>query len=202
MSTYTFSNGQTLVSSALAQGDLNAIVQTLTLGVLGINPATDALAYSKVRIGWIAQPAWAITDDVCSITATEQDADYNRILDRRYAWNDSASVRQNDTYTRVWQVKWVFYGPNGFDHARLLKSSMRLDFTHDTLLASNLTLTGNIPATMRAPELFEGQWWDRSDVKLSFYELVTESLVVNSIASVEIKVYNKTGLVDDLTVSS
>jgi hypothetical protein len=194
----TFTNGQTLVSSALSEDDLNKILQALTLNVLGIDPASDTLAYSKVRVGWIAQPAFARTDNVVSITVTEEDGDYNKIRDRKYSANDASSVQQTDTFTRIWEARWQFYGPNGFDHARLLKSALTLSFTHDTLLASRLALVTRFPATTRAPELFEGQWWQRSDLKLSLYELVTETLVVNNITSAEVLVFNAHGQVADV----
>jgi hypothetical protein len=62
----TFPNGQTLVSSALSQNDLNKILQALTLQIFAIDPTTDPLAYSKVRVAWQGQPGWALSDDVCS----------------------------------------------------------------------------------------------------------------------------------------
>jgi hypothetical protein len=108
-------------------------------------------------------------------------------------------VQLIDTWTRIWQATFSLYGPNGFDRARLLKSAMTLDFTHDTLLASNLIVVPEFTATTRAPELFEGQWWDRSDVRLKLYELVTETLVVPSMASVETKFYTEHGLLADIT---
>lgn len=196
--TSTFRNGLTLVSSALTQDEMNKLLQTLTLNVLGIDPDADPLAYSKVRIAWKTQPGFERGVDIVSIRATEKDGDYNRIRDRKYADTELGSVRQTDTYTRIWEVAWGFYGPNGFDRARLLKSAMALDFTHDLLLASKVALVTKYPATTRAPELFEGEWWERCDLKLTFYELITEQLVVNSITSAEVLVYNERGLVADI----
>lgn len=168
--------------------------------MLGINPSSDPLAYSKVRLEWPTggQPAFAITDDVAFLRTTEEDDQYNRIRDRQVTPHDSASLTTTDTYTRVWRVDWTCYGPTSFDNARLLKSGMLLDFSHGALAASNLYLVTDIPATTRAPELFQGQWWDRSDVHLRLNELVTETTTVASIATAEVRLYTVSGLVADL----
>ncbi len=153
-STYTFPDGSVLTSSAFAPGDVSQALQALVVGILGLNPANDPLAYSKVRVGWNAQPGFALTDDICSIRATEADDEYNRIRDRQVAPNNSTGVYLTDTFTRVWQAHLTLYGPNSFDHARLIKSALLLDWTHDTLAASNLYLVTYLPATRRVPELF------------------------------------------------
>ena len=197
----TFSNGQVLTSSALTQDDLNKLLQTLALSILGIDPATDPKAYSKVRVAWKGVPAWRITDDICSIKTTEKESEYNLIRDRKIAADTSAAVTVIDTYQRDWQAVFVLYGPTSFDHARLIKSALLSDGMHDTLAASTLYLIPELTATKRAPEFFQGQWWDRSDTTATFSEGVTESLVVDSIASAELLLYSERGLAADLTIS-
>ena len=93
MPSTTFPDGSTLVSSALAPAALNALLQTLTCQMLGIDPASDALAYSKVRLDWPTggQPAFAITDDVAFLRTTEEDDQYNRIRDKQISPNNSTS---------------------------------------------------------------------------------------------------------------
>jgi hypothetical protein len=201
MPSSTFPDGSVLTSSALAPGDLNQIVQSLVIQILGINPATDAKAYSKVRIGWIAQPAFGITDDVCTILCTESDDEYDRIRDRQVQPNTSGSVYLADTFTRVWQARLTLYGPNSFDHARLIKSALTLDWTHDALAASNLYLVTGLPATQRVPELFEGQWWERSDMEFKLNEQISESLTCAAIASSEVVLYSERGEQADLVIS-
>jgi hypothetical protein len=199
MSTYVFTNGQELVSTALTDDDVTKILQSLTLNVLGIDPATDPKAYYSVRVGWKAQPSFLITEDVVSIRVSEKDDPNNKQRDRKYLPQEAGStIQQVDTFMRFWDCLWSFYGPNGFDHARLLKSALRLRFTHDTLIASQLTFVPRFTATLRAPELFEGAWWERSDVKLTLTELVTETLVINTIASVEVLLFTERGQVADI----
>jgi hypothetical protein len=198
MTTSTFTNGESLVSTALTDDDVTKILQSLTLNILGIDPASDVDAYKKVRVGWKAQPAPKRTDDTVSIRVSESDSPNNKQRDRKFLPNDVGSIQQVDTFMRFWECLWSFYGPNGFDHARLLKSALRLTFTRYTLLASQLSFVPRFGATLRAPELFEGAWWERSDVKLVLTELVTETLVINTIASIEVLLFNERGQVADI----
>jgi hypothetical protein len=197
--TKTFANGQTLTSSAMAPDDLNKILQTLALAVLDIDPTQDAQAYSKVRVAWTTQPGFTFSDDVVSIQTKERDDAYSKIRDRKYTPNDGVSAVQTDTYSRTWEATFVCYGPNGFANASLIKSAMNLDFVHDTLKASALALVTDFGAVVRAPELRDGQWWQRSDWRVRIYERVTESLTVPTVASVEVKLYSDLhGLVADI----
>jgi hypothetical protein len=175
-------------------------IQALVLNILGISVLTDADAYSKVRVGWISQPAWKRDQDICSIRTGETDDPINRIRDRKVLTNDSTTILLRDTYIRVWTAMLTFYGPNGFDNARLVKSAMNHTWTQEQLGAVGLSWIPEARATTRAPELFEGQWWDRSDLSLSFNELVTETLTVaSSIASAEALLYSQHGLEADIT---
>jgi hypothetical protein len=198
--TTTFANGLVFTSSALATTDLDQIIQTLTLNIFGINPSTDPLAYSKVRVAWQAQPGFTFTDDICSIQTTEDDDAYS-IRDRALVVASSATVSQIDTFVRTWGVRWVLYGPSGFDRARLIKSALTLDWTHDELLASNLSVVTRWKRTIRAPEQRDGNWWPRADLSLQMYELVTESIVLPTIASVETKLFIERGQVADITAT-
>lgn len=206
-SSYTFPGvglGQTLVSTALSPQAISTALQSLTVTMLGIDPTTDTAAYSKVRIDFPTKgdPAWGIGDDVCLIKAIEEDSAYNRVRDRVLAPNDETTVLATDTYVRVWRVTWTFYGPNSFDHARLLKSALfSFDFAHDALLASNLVCVTDFPAPMRAPELFQGQWWERTDFSLRLNEAVTETVTIPTIASAEVQLWTAKGEVADLTIT-
>jgi hypothetical protein len=199
-----YPNGQTATSTALSPQALNTLLQTLTCQMLGINPATDTLAYAKVRLEWptAGQPAWGVTDDVCFLKCVEEDDPYNRIRDRQFG-PQNGLYSATDSYTRVWRVSWCLYGPTSFDNARLIKSSLfAADFAHDTLAGSNLYLVTDLPATRRAPEKFQNQWWDRSDVDVRINEFITETLTVNSVASAQVLVYDATGEVENLSAQN
>jgi hypothetical protein len=259
MTTTTFPNNQTLVSSALTPEQITAIFQQLTCSTLGIwndNPVgfvsavlnniiavsdstgmaigfevtssnipsdttitaisgnnvtlsnsvtatgtfiglfSNPAANTAVRTAWQkgGAPAWTIDQDVVSIQAIEEDNDYNKVRDMAAAPNNSTTLVIEYEYTRAWRITWVFRGPNAFDHARILKSALLLDWTSDTLSASNLYVQPNERSTTRIPELFEGQWWERSDVSVLFYEQVNESTIVNSVVSVPVVVEDSNGV--------
>jgi hypothetical protein len=171
--------------------------------MLGIDVSTDPLAYSKVRVDWqtLGQPGWLVSDNVCFIQVTEQDDEYNRIRDREYSVASSTTFTKTFIYTRVWRVAFTLYGPTGFDSARLIKSGlMGTDAIAYTLAASALYLIPDMPATVRAPEKFQGQWWERCDFAVRMNEQVTETQTIPAIASVEILAYTEIGELADFTV--
>lgn len=200
-SSYTFPNGQTLSSSALAPADISQTIQALVVQIFGINPATDPLAYSKVRIGWILQPAFSITDDVCSIFVTERSDPYSKIRDLSISPGATGFVTQTFSYTRVWDVIFTLYGPNSFDHARLIKSALLIDWTHDTLAASNLYLLTELAETRRIPEFFQSQPFERCDLTIALNEAVTETVSIDTLLSAEVIVDSSRGVEADVTIT-
>src|SRR6185312_16401462 len=102
MSTTNFPNGQSLASTALTPKALLTILQQLTVGILGINPATDPQAYSKVRIDWPpqGQPGWGIDEDRCFLSAVEADESYSKYRDVAWKQNNQTSLQQTITYQR------------------------------------------------------------------------------------------------------
>ena len=200
----TYPDGQVLLSSALTPLALNLILQTLTCQALGIDPTIDPLAYSKVRLDWPTegQPAFEITDDVCFLRVTEEDDQYNRIRDRKFGVTLAGVYSQTDTFVRVWRVSWSFYGPTAFDNARLLKSALfSADFVHDALANSNLYMTTDVAASVRSPEKFQSQWWDKTELFVRMNELVIETLSLSTITSAEVIAYNAAGEIADVEVT-
>ena len=203
MTQTTYPNGQVLTSSALTIPQIQAIFQAVTCTMLGIDASTPQSNYG-VRTAWQTQgaPAWTITDDIVFIECTEDDGEYNKIRDSLLTTNDNVSVTKNFEYTRIWRVMFVARGPNSFDNVRLIKSSLLLDFINDTLAASNLYLVTALGNGIRVPELVEGQWWERVDLAIQFYEQVNESIVIPSVASVEISTSDKNGVQSDIVVTA
>lgn len=187
---------------------INGNVLTLSTSALASSTnaqlyATDSAANTACRISWNTQgaPAWSVGQNVISVTIVEEDDEYNRIRNRWDTINDDVSVTQNDQYTRCWQVSFIGRGPNAFDSIRLIKSALLQDFTHDILAASQVYLVPDLPAPVRTPELFEGQWWQVTTLKCSFYEQVNETITVQTVTSTEVIVENKDGVVANFTVT-
>lgn len=202
MSSQTFPNGTTLNSSALSPQEIELIFQNVTAQILGFNLSTSAAAaYAVVRVGWQSegQPAWKRNEDVCILTAYPLNEEYSLVRDEQFVQNNSVSLSQNMCYTQVWRIHWTVYGPNSFDRGRLIASAMSLDWVHDYLQnpppPANTTIY-MLPEGARpqyAPELFQGQWWSRTDLDLKFNELVLEDILVSSALTSTVNITTNTG---------
>jgi hypothetical protein len=205
---YVIPNVGTMSSTALTDAQAAVIIQNLVLLFLGITPSspTDEAAYGAVRIEWPVDgdPAWLISEDVAFVRVTEAAEPYNAAHEVQQP-NESTEGEypEQTVYTRGWNVDMIFYGPNSFDHARQVKTCLYQDFSHDILSASNLyTITSSgIGTARRSPELFQNQWWPRTDFSFRMYEQVTESLTKPAVESVEIIISTADGIQSDIVVS-
>jgi hypothetical protein len=181
-----YPNGQVLVSSALTIAQINTLLQSLTCGMIGINPPD----YSQVRIDWptTGQPFGVLpSQDVCFLSCLLQDVDYNKIRNRTYS--GTGPVTETWTYTRGWRIAWTLYGPNSTDRARQIWSATFMDYFNDQLNLSNLFPVPDPAEPVRAPELLNAEWWERCDFAITMYENVTETIEDGAVESVEVKVY-------------
>jgi hypothetical protein len=58
-----------------------------------------------------------------------------------------------------------------------------------------------VPATstpIRAPELFEGRWWEQIDYNADFFEQVTETFTISTVNKLEIIGFDKSGQIFDV----
>lgn len=174
------------------------------------NPATitgsatvgiyDPISNTKVRQVWQTQgaPAFTITDDVVFVRCVETENDYNTIRDETVTGNVDGTGTRTRVYSRLWNVFFRARGPNSFDQIRLIKSMLLEDFPHDTLAAIKLFMVPVTSTPIRAPELFEGQWWEQVDYNADFFEEVTETFTISTIDSVEVIGFDHTGQIFDV----
>jgi hypothetical protein len=153
----------------------------------------DPVANTRVRLSWQTEgaPAFTIDDDVLFIRCAEEESDYN-VRDETWSTGDSQAI-QTRVYSRLWNVFFRARGPNSFDTIRLIKSMLLQDFPHDTLAALNLYMVTATSTPVRAPELFDGRWWEQVDYNADFFEQVTETYTITTVDSVEIIGYTKDG---------
>ena len=191
-------------STALTDAQMSVVWQNIVLQCLGITPAgpTDPVAYSQVRIDWPqpGQPAWPINSDVAFLRAVVVPDPYNAAHEAQLPSQVGETYTEATIYTRVWQVSFIFYGPNSFDHARQVQACLYQDFVHDILSASNIYLDTVIGTPRRNPELFQNQWWLRTDFSARMNEMVTDTLDKQTIQSVEIIIEDADGIFDEIEV--
>ncbi len=101
---------------------------------------------------------------------------------------DRTAIALQSGFTQVWAVHCTFYGRNGYDLARLVISCMSLDWVGEQLAAANLYPVPTWKRPTYAGELFQGQWWKRTDMELHFNEQVTETIPVDAAASVDVEI--------------
>ena len=193
-----YPNGQTLVSSALTVAQVNALIQSLTCGAIGLPlPSTGVPAgYARVRVDWPTegQPFTVNPQqDGCFIACVTHDDPYSRVRNRTLggAGTELDPLVETWTYTRAWRISWTAYGPSAFDNLRAVHSAfVFMDYFADQLSLSNLFTVTDPQEPTRMPEMFNAQWWERSDFAVTVYENVTETIQDGAVTSVEIKVYD------------
>ena len=181
----------------LTQDAVNKVFQNLTITLLGLTAptTTDKSSYGKVRVSYPpeGQPAWKVTDDVCFLSVFERDGEYNKPRHVIMQGLDADNANQETTYTRILEASWVFYGPSSFDNARKVKDGLFYELYRDTLAGHNLYPVPSSPNPVRIPEVFQGQWWERVDLRMLFNEQVVVNLTVPYLKSAEITVEEGNG---------
>lgn len=130
----------------------------------------------KVRIAWPTDgaPGWKINDDVIFLRITPVDDRMARTLNIVYNQDeeDRLYLKKKTGYTRVHKIDWCLYGPNSYDNADLIRFSI---FDYDYMKQfqqKNLFLITDVPMPVRLPELYNRQWWERTDFSATFNEAV------------------------------
>ena len=184
---------------------LNILFQIMIMNILGLlhGSPIDYLTPAKaVRVSWPTDgaPAWGITEDIVFLRTTEDDDPINRQRESKYSNKDGQSLNDEVSYTRVISLNLVFYGPNSFKNAQIVRDGVFQDNYRRLLAKDKIYLIPDIPSPQRAPELFQGKWWERTDLELRFNEKIIKVNEIGNIDSVEIIVQNKIGIVADITI--
>lgn len=187
-----------LSSTALAPSVVSSVFQALTGQILGVEPSLFGYA---VRIAWQTQgqPFQNVGDDICYVECVETSGSVDGIHNKTYGGAGS-NLAYTDLYTRIWTCRWVFYGPNSFDRARLIRTGLFNDRFRYALRPFSLypVVPGNPP--VRVPEIINGQWFERADFECDVYESVTETLSESAVASVSVNVNDDGGTIATIEV--
>lgn len=145
----------------------------------------------KVRIAWPTSgaPTWKINDDVVFLRITPVDDVMARQLDICYdpVKDNKPYMKKKTGYTRVHKVNWTFYGPMSYDNADIVRHSI-FDFDYMTeFKKKNLFLITDVSMPVRLPELYNDQWWERTDFSATFNEGVVRETEVPYLTSTDIR---------------
>ena len=183
--------------------DIEDLFWLATAKMLGYDPAITATS-QRVRISWQQRgvPAWGIDEDVTFIRIGEKEDLFNVIRDYIQYQQDADTARVANAYTRIIDVKWTCYGPNSYDNASKIRSRLFMESYRGDLTAKDVYLVPDVKSPQRAPENFEGQWWDRSDLNAHFNNLVSLDELIPYFKSADIKINSTTSAsVDSTTVA-
>lgn len=163
----------------LTLAQIQEYVWTLVTTLLGYDPTLTANA-SKVRQTWPTQgqPAWAITDDVAFIRVAPAPDPYTLAKNAAYSVANPTTANRNVQYTRVHEIQFTFYGPNGYNNADKVQAGLFAPASKEYMAKKNLYLMTDVDTPTRLPELYNEQWWDRTDFRASYYENVIRASTV------------------------
>jgi hypothetical protein len=95
-------------------------------------------------------------------------------------------------------LKLVFYGPNSFENAQTVRDQFFADEYRRRLAQDEIYLIPDIVSPRRAPDPFQGQWWERVDLTLRFNEKIAKNTIIGTIESADVAIYNYSGLVAEI----
>lgn len=186
-----------MADTILTLKQLEDVFRNLTCSLLGLDPE-DPANDDKVRLAWPTggAPGWKITEDVAFLRVRSVGSEYSKERDTEYTLNNNPNVNQITSYTLPRMVSWILYGPNSFDDIETIRNG--LFKAGKELAASNLYLVIDVSNPVRCPELFNNQWWERSDLSATFNEKVTRQGIIPTIQSINIKIKTEKGVTIDV----
>lgn len=149
-----------------------------------LNMQPDKVLVSYQQKG---QRSSKIDEDVCYVKVFEEPDERHIWKNRKYEnVDDKVKVTQYTMRTLMLQV--TFYGPNADNFCTRISEYFYHDRTKQFLYENDLSF---IPDRTVEPRKFyekiNEQWWQRSDLKLYFYNSISTEEVLDIIESVNIK---------------
>ena len=187
----------------LSLKNIEDLFQKLIVSMLGWDVSNPILK-NNVKIAWATRPAWNPSDNIVFLKVVESDSMYNK---EREVVNESIESPQEfvqkTSYTRQIQVTLTVYGPNSFENMQIIRDSMFYQTFRNVLSKNKIYLIPDIPSPVRAPELYNDQWWERVDMTLKFNELIVRETSVVPVESVDIIIYegNEGKEIEEINVS-
>nr|WP_147433503.1 hypothetical protein [Paenibacillus ginsengarvi] len=113
---------------------------------------------------------------------------YTRQINVVYNEIDPDNARRSVSYTRVLRVNWICYGPSSFDDADVIRIGLLSPWMTEQLAGANMALITDLGMPTRSPELFGGQWWERTSFYARFNEQVTRQADVPYLQSADVNI--------------
>jgi hypothetical protein len=153
---------------------LERMMWRATVLCLGLNPNDEATS-RRVRRSWPtynasgSAPGWARAEDVCFVRVMNSSDPYGQLQETLLRDNGRRVI----TRVRPLDVLWICYGQTSWDDCERIRRRILADDVKALLRGAALYPLPHMAEPVRAPELFEGEWWERSDLTAQFYERIS-----------------------------
>ena len=137
-------------------------------------------------------PDWKIKEDVLFFQLSEEGgADIMQMVDSVLVENeDDFTMHQGQT--RVLKLSMIAYGSNSYKNLRKIRLSLLNG--NQNIRNKKIYIIPSSDVPIYAPELFQSQWWPRTDLTLRFNSLIETDYKVNPIETVGVTLAaNKVG---------
>ena len=151
-----------------------------------LNMQTGKVLISYQQKGQISSK---IDEDVCYIKVFEEPDERHIWKNRKHKYDMSEGTLNVTQYTmRTLMLQVTFYGPNADNFCTKVNEYFYHDGTKQFLYENDLAF---IPDRTIEPRKFyekiNEQWWQRSDLKLYFYNSISTEEILDTIESADIK---------------
>ena len=168
--------------------ELKTAFYRATMMALGHDPdAVYKNTKPPVRITYspLGNPDWTMEEDVVFVTIMEASGD-DVSQPVHELWKDDGEDLLREHYaTRVLQVIFTAYGPNGYDHLVQLRHTL-LDGS-SVLRSANIFIIPDSDTPQCVPEFFNNMWFERTDLTLRFNNQLLFEENIRSIKEVPVK---------------
>ena len=140
-----------------------------------------------VRISWpkSGAPDWKIMDDVIFMQLAETDDEISIPLDYDLE-NDGDNLLLKQGTSRVFNLRLNAYGPKSYEN--LLRIRIAMVRGRKNLRKQKIFPVPERTPVIKAPELFQGRWWNRADMTLKFNVLMIFKEQIGTIETVNVVV--------------
>jgi hypothetical protein len=166
--------------------ELQATMQAVTRTITGIDGKKVRIAYQQDN-----QPSREIDQDIIYLSIKPVDNLYDKQIESVY---DPDYEINEFYYTRVMECTWSCFGPDSFQNADLIRFSIVQDAIRAALRPYQIFPVPGIVAPDRVQYLFQGQWWERSDLRVLLYVLTLRTISTAYFLGAEINLYDEDGL--------
>lgn len=135
------------------------------------------------------QPSCKITDDAVYLKITPEPDERAIYKSRNMVYNDTdETFTFSQQSTRTLTLHAVFYGPNCYELCTQMNEAFYMQSSQLLFSQNYLSIVPDrTNGPIRLPEFHNGQWWQRCDIEVRFYNTIQFEETVNSFSSFDIR---------------